>query len=374
MKSSLSTSVAVHVVLLTWGLWSLGAPEKLDMGSEAVPVELVTEVSQSMIGDEKAPQTDTPAPQPTKTESKLPMPAQNVGDNEVDLPTPPAPKAAPRETVKTKVDEAPPPPPPPPATKPPEPKPEPVKVPEPTPPPPEPEPETEEADSAPEIDPLAAEIAKAEAEKPPAPPKNVPAPQVRPKPPEPVKVAEAKPAPEPVKEKPPEKPKTPEKSQATEASKEKPKDTKKPGKQSSDRDPLEDAVLAALKNTQDSAGGGAKSNKQTASLGGKTQTGGQLSQSEMDALRGQISKCWNPPAGNTDAGSFQVKISMQLDPSGAVQGMPQIESGGGSSPAQRAAAEAAVRAVRRCAPYNLPAEKYETWADVTVNFDPSQMF
>ncbi|WP_427025827.1 hypothetical protein ACP4J4_07940 [Aureimonas ureilytica] len=376
MKSSLSTSVAVHVVLLTWGLWSLGAPEKLDMGSEAVPVELVTEVSQSMIGDEKAPQTDTPAPQPTKTESKLPMPAQNVGDNEVDLPTPPAPKAAPRESVKTTVDEAPPPPPPP-AAKPPEPKPEPVKVPEPTPPPPEPEPETEEADSAPEIDPLAAEIAKAEAEKPPAPPRNVPAPQAKPKPPEPkppepVKVAEKKP--EPVKEKPPEKPKTPDKSQATEASKEKPKDTKKPGKQSSDRDPLEDAVLAALKNTQDSAGGGAKKSTKTASLGGKTQTGGQLSQSEMDALRGQISKCWNPPAGNTDAGSFQVKISMQLDPSGAVQGMPQIEQGGGASPAQRAAAEAAIRAVRRCAPYNLPAEKYETWADVTVNFDPSQMF
>ena len=36
--------------------------------------------------------------------------------------------------------------------------------------------------------------------------------------------------------------------------------------------------------------------------------------------------------------------------------------------------EAAVRAVRRCAPYSLPAEKYDTWKDVTFNFDPSQMF
>ncbi len=54
--------------------------------------------------------------------------------------------------------------------------------------------------------------------------------------------------------------------------------------------------------------------------------------------------------------------------------MPEILSGGGSSMAERVASEAAVRAVRRCAPYNLPAEKYDTWAQVTVNFDPSQMF
>ena len=32
------------------------------------------------------------------------------------------------------------------------------------------------------------------------------------------------------------------------------------------------------------------------------------------------------------------------------------------------------RAVSRCAPYNLPAEKYDAWADVIVNFDPSEMF
>ena len=41
---------------------------------------------------------------------------------------------------------------------------------------------------------------------------------------------------------------------------------------------------------------------------------------------------------------------------------------------KRAAADAARRAVMRCAPYNAPADKYEAWADVQFNFDPSQMF
>ena len=40
----------------------------------------------------------------------------------------------------------------------------------------------------------------------------------------------------------------------------------------------------------------------------------------------------------------------------------------------RTAAESAVRAVSKCAPFNLPADKYETWAEVVVNFDPSDMF
>jgi colicin import membrane protein len=28
----------------------------------------------------------------------------------------------------------------------------------------------------------------------------------------------------------------------------------------------------------------------------------------------------------------------------------------------------------RCSPYTLPADKYDAWADVIVNFDPSEMF
>ena len=37
------------------------------------------------------------------------------------------------------------------------------------------------------------------------------------------------------------------------------------------------------------------------------------------------------------------------------------------------APESALRAVRQCAPYNLPAEKYDAWKQVKVTFDPREM-
>ena len=39
----------------------------------------------------------------------------------------------------------------------------------------------------------------------------------------------------------------------------------------------------------------------------------------------------------------------------------------------RSAAEAARRAVLKCAPLELPADKYEIWKQIKFNFDPSKM-
>lgn len=375
MKPAIVTSSVLHAAILSWGLWHFGQPTPLDMGAEALPVSLVPieEFSQATIGEKTAPVRDKPAPTPTKTPERTETQAVNAGDNSVDLDSAPQPKAAPRETVKTAAATTPPPPPPPakapePTPQPPEPKPEPVTEPQPAEPTPPAEPQTE-------IDELAAEQTQTQPAEP-APPRNVPVPQVKPKPPEPVKVAEAKPTPEPTPEeqKTPEPVKTAEKTPEKPKTPQKPKETKKPTQQASDEKEFDADEIAALLNKQDSAGGGAKRSTEQASLGAQKATGGTLSASEMDALRGQISRCWSPPAGAAEAGSFRVSISMQLDQSGELTGMPKIVSGGGSSMAERAASDAAVRAVRRCAPYNLPAEKYDTWAEVTVNFDPSQMF
>ena len=35
--------------------------------------------------------------------------------------------------------------------------------------------------------------------------------------------------------------------------------------------------------------------------------------------------------------------------------------------------EAARRAVLRCQPYKLPADKYETWREMEIELDPSEM-
>ena len=181
-------------------------------------------------------------------------------------------------------------------------------------------------------------------------PQNVPIPADKPAPPRPVEVAEAKPEPKKPEPKQPTKVTTPEESK------------------------FDADQISALLNKEKSAGGGAKRSQRPAALGAERTTGAKLSQSELDALRGQIQKCWSPPSGVSEAGSLRISIQMQLDPSGQLEARPQIVGGGGGSMMERVAGEAALRAVQRCAPYNLPADKYETWAEVVVNFDPSRMF
>ncbi|MFS8182915.1 hypothetical protein ACMG4P_15355 [Pseudovibrio denitrificans] len=65
-------------------------------------------------------------------------------------------------------------------------------------------------------------------------------------------------------------------------------------------------------------------------------------------------------------------MQFDLSRTGELVGNPQVLSSG-KSPEDKAAAASAVRAVVRCAPYSLPAEKYETWKTVTLNFDLRDM-
>jgi hypothetical protein len=44
-------------------------------------------------------------------------------------------------------------------------------------------------------------------------------------------------------------------------------------------------------------------------------------------------------------------------------------------PAFRVGSESALRAVLECAPFNfLPVAKYELWQDITLDFNPEEMF
>ena len=368
MKSGVVASTILHTAILTWGLWSLTAPEPLQVANtESLPVELISPeaFSQSMVGAKDAPITDKPAPTPTQKPQTLPMPAENVGDNEVDLKTPPTPQERPKEVEQAAAAS--------PSEAAPDPQPEPDPAPTPQPPEvapqtsePEPQPTPVKAPSEPTPpDPIEQTIADAAVEPATPPqPKNVPVPADKPRPPTPPKVVEAKP--EPAK---------PVETKKAEPKKPAPAKETKTAEQTAPDDSKFDAdKIAALLNREKSAGGGAKRSTQQASLGTERKTGDKLSLSELDALRGQIQKCWSPPSGVSEAGSLRISIQMKLGPSGELEARPQIINGGGSSMIERVAGEAALRAVQRCAPYNLPAEKYDTWADVIVNFDPSQMF
>lgn len=102
-----------------------------------------------------------------------------------------------------------------------------------------------------------------------------------------------------------------------------------------------------------------------------------MSLSEQDAIRSQFIPCWRVPMGAKDAASLATLVKVELMQDGTVKSAQLDSSQQGrysNDPTFRAAADAAVRAVHKCSPLkNLPPEKYGTWKQMTINFDPKEM-
>ena len=95
----------------------------------------------------------------------------------------------------------------------------------------------------------------------------------------------------------------------------------------------------------------------------------------IDAFRSKIEGCWSIPAGARDAINLVVTLRIFLNPDGSLARAPEVTDkeriGTRGQEFFRIAAESAIRAVHKCAPYEmLPAEKYETWRDIKLTFDP----
>lgn len=370
MKGSIVTSSVLHSVVLGWALLSLGSPASFEVGDvESLPVDIVPieELTQIQQGDKTAPMAERAAPVPTQRPQPVEN-AENVGDNDIDMKTPPTPDKRPQEVEVAAAPEK-------------------VERPLPT-----PSNETNEvkeiapeetvaapptevaarSEPAPESTPEPEAPAPAEAIPEPAAaeeipmPTNVPVPAARPKP-EPPKPTEAK-KPEQKTSPDAQTAKTPDRKQDTRT-----QETAK-AKASMDSDFNADEV-AALLNKQQASGGGAKRSTEQAALGGKKTTGGStLSQSEMDALRGQIQNNWSVIPGLADASDVRIQVRFKLDESGALVGDPQVSATGGSTQTQQVLMSGARRAVLRSAPFtNLPRDKYDSWSEVIVNFDPSEL-
>ncbi|MGQ7794154.1 cell envelope biogenesis protein TolA [Faunimonas sp. B44] len=346
MRVGLGVSIAGHLAILAAGLAAIPETRPFTVDAiEAMPVELVdiAEATDLRQGDRKAEIAPAETPQPkatVKAEQPTPKAAERPAEKPVEAAREPAPKP-PEPTPQ--VAEKPPEPPREPAPKPvrdviaeakPEPTPEPKQVaalPKPvdTPAP---------AEAAPEAQPAEVQA--------PSPPRQ------RPQPPKQV----AQPKAEPVAPKTPEKPK-----QVAEARPEKPK--------------FDTNDIAALLNKQQPAGGGDPNpgaEPQTlGSIDGRADAA--MTQSEIEALKGMLYRCWNPPRGVREAGALAVTVSISLQPDGSLATMPRIVGGVFDSLSQ-IAAESAVRAVQVCAPYNiLPPAKYESWREIEFTFDPREM-
>ncbi len=105
------------------------------------------------------------------------------------------------------------------------------------------------------------------------------------------------------------------------------------------------------------------------------QTG--LSANEIAILKGKLAKCWNVPVGAPDPSALVFRVRFSLNEDGTVASMPQLlDQGRLGDPYFRAAADAAIRAIQICGPYDLPPEKYAGaggWNEITVEFDPRKM-
>jgi outer membrane biosynthesis protein TonB len=105
----------------------------------------------------------------------------------------------------------------------------------------------------------------------------------------------------------------------------------------------------------------------TPTLGSPKGSAPTLSQNEIDALRAQIRRCWNPPAGAANAQDLRVDMNVKLRIDGSLAAQPVLLERG-TSPYFQVFAESALRAVERCQPYSLPVAKYEVWKDIDLGF------
>jgi hypothetical protein len=97
-----------------------------------------------------------------------------------------------------------------------------------------------------------------------------------------------------------------------------------------------------------------------------------------DALLSQMRACWNVPVGAPHPEQLIVQVRVFLSQDGSLARPPQLEpttrAAAASNPYIRTAAEAALRAVNVCEPYkHLPADRYESWREIVMIFDPSKM-
>ena len=97
-----------------------------------------------------------------------------------------------------------------------------------------------------------------------------------------------------------------------------------------------------------------------------------LTKEEEQNLVLNIRQCWNVPVGLENDSSNVIIMGIKLSIDGNLEEDP-VNLSPNSGVGMIQAYEAARRAVLRCQPYKLPADKYETWREMEIELDPSEM-
>jgi outer membrane biosynthesis protein TonB len=311
VDKTLVASVALHVLVIGWGLISFTTRSLEAPPPESLPVDIISADQLSKItAGIKTGEKDKPKPLVEKVAEAKPVDDAVGKVTEKEITTSAAPE-----------------PPPKPVEKPVEKKPDPPKPVAETKPKDEPKP-IEKKPDPPKVDPIAEALKAEEAKK----QKPTPKQQAKAAPPLP-----PKPKPDRVF------------------------DQTKIAALLDKRDPTRESITGAALNA-------------SASLGTTRGHSATLSQSELDAMRARLASLWNVQPGVEHPEELNVTVRIWLNPDKRLAAPPQVVSTG-TSPRYRAAADAAVRAVLQGQPYTmLRDETYDQWKYMDIDFDPKQMF
>ncbi|WP_138933179.1 energy transducer TonB [Roseovarius arcticus] len=131
-----------------------------------------------------------------------------------------------------------------------------------------------------------------------------------------------------------------------------------------DTSSVEDALAAAL--------GGAADTPEPSINAGPPLTAG-----EKDGLRVAVQNCWNTGSLSSDALNTTVTVAFEMseDARPIDSSIRMLDSSGGTDGSASQAYEAARRAIIRCGArgFGLPAEKYASWRNVELVFNPENM-
>jgi hypothetical protein len=103
-------------------------------------------------------------------------------------------------------------------------------------------------------------------------------------------------------------------------------------------------------------------------------SGPPLTGAETTGLRRAISQCWNLGSSSTDAMRTTVVVGVTMKPDGSAEAVRLISSDGPNDRATGTAFDAARRAILRCVVNaDLPTDKYESWREIEMVFNPDGM-
>lgn len=248
---------------------------------------------------------------------------------------------------------------------------------------PKPRPETTAEEVAPKPAPP---VEKAKPPPEPAPPKPEPEPEP-PKPePEPVPVPptpEAKPEPAPVPEAVPEPEpekvvQTPPKPRQRPALKQAPPKAAEKEKEK-EKEPKPDQLASILRNVERLKQQPSPPQQEPPQADKKGPVSRQVSVIEQNdmvrAIQQQLFSCWRLDPGAMAAEDMVIEIRVALNPDGSLQRADVVDVARMARDGYfRSAAENARRAIYKCSPFRLPPNRYEIWRELTLRFNPREMF